>query len=176
MRCSKQFRIYITCFELFMPTFFICRYHIRQTCLQSLNSNNNNKSLKIRESIGNCVKYSNKIVSTRLYFLVAIKMAVNNISYWHMNDQWKIYFVQYWCWPKLAWSCWNYETRKLICKIVRICLFLNFYTFICRWRCDCHLRSFRMWLIKSNVPLEHGVEPVCQSPRRLLGIRVKSLR
>ena len=33
-----------------------------------------------------------------------------------------------------------------------------------------------MWLIKSNVPLEHGVEPVCQTPRRLLGIRVKSLR
>lgn len=42
-----------------------------------------------------------------------------------------------------------------------------------RWTCDCRLRSFRLWLTQSNVP--RIVEPVCQGPRRLLGIHIQSL-
>ncbi len=43
--------------------------------------------------------------------------------------------------------------------------------FFFRWECDCHLRDFRQWLTRSNVP--RPIEPVCQGPRRLMGIRVR---
>lgn len=36
-----------------------------------------------------------------------------------------------------------------------------------RWRCDCHLKPLRQWIVTNNVPM--SVKPLCFTPARLQG-------
>lgn len=78
--------------------------------------------------------------------------------------------TQNYCMPQFTDRC-SMEKMSALFELFSHMKFCTFPSF--SWRCDCRLRSFRLWLADSNVPRE--VEASCHGPARLMGIPIASL-